>query len=58
MAKGEPGTAKPYLRGKIWWIRYSVSGQDRERFESSNSTNKNDAIRLLNKRRKEIDDVK
>lgn len=56
MAKGERGTAKPYLRGKIWWIRYSVPGEGQERFESSKSTNKNDAIRLLNKRRKEIDD--
>ena len=56
MAKGERGTAKPYLRGKIWWIRYSVPGEGQERFESSKSTIKNDAIRLLNKRRKEIDD--
>jgi integrase len=56
MAKGERGTAKPYLRGKIWWIRYSVPGEGQERFESSKSTHKNDAIRLLNKRRKEIDD--
>jgi integrase len=56
MAKGERGTAKPYQRGKIWWIRYSVPGEGQERFESSKSTNKNDAIRLLNKRRKEIDD--
>jgi len=56
MAKSERGTAKPYLRGKIWWIRYSVPGEGQERFESSKSTNKNDAIRLLNKRRKEIDD--
>lgn len=56
MAKGERGSAKPYLRGKIWWVRYSVPGEGNERFESSKSTNKNDAIRLLNKRRKEIDD--
>jgi integrase len=56
MAQGERGTAKPYLRGKTWWIRYSVLGERQERFESSKSTNKNDAIRLLNKRRKEIDD--
>jgi hypothetical protein len=56
MAKGERGTGKPYLRGKIWWIRYSVPGEGRERFESSQSTSKSDAVRLLNKRRKEIDD--
>jgi integrase-like protein len=56
MPQGERGTSKPYLRGEIWWIRYKVPGEERERFESSKSTNKNDAIRLLNKRRKEIDD--
>src|SRR5450755_4123585 len=56
MAKGERGTAKPYARGGIWWIRYSVPGEPKERRESSKSTNKNDAIRLLNQRRKEIDD--
>ena len=56
MPKGERGTAKPYLRGKIWWIRYSVPGEGQERFESSKSAIKNDAIRLLNTRRKEIDD--
>jgi integrase len=56
MPKGERGTSKPYLRGEIWWVRYKVPGEERERFESSKSTNKNDAIRLLNKRRKEIDD--
>ncbi|MGH9771414.1 MAG: hypothetical protein ACRD4Q_06920, partial [Candidatus Acidiferrales bacterium] len=33
-----------------------MPGEDRERFESSKSTNKIDAVRLLNKRRKEIDD--
>jgi 3-methyladenine DNA glycosylase/8-oxoguanine DNA glycosylase len=32
-----------------------VPGETKERRESSNSTNKNDAIRLLNSRRKEID---
>jgi len=56
MPKGERGTSRPYLRGKIWWIRYTIPGEERERFESSKSENKNDAIRLLNKRRKEIDD--
>ena len=56
MPKGERGTSKPYLRGNIWWIRYSVPGEEKERFESSKSPHKKDAIRLLNKRRKEIDD--
>ena len=54
MPRGERGTAKPYLRGKIWWIKYFVNAEPK--YESSKSTNKNDAIRLLNKRRKEVDD--
>ena len=56
MPKGERGSARPYLRGEIWWIKYKVPGEEKPRFESSKSKNKNDAIRLLNKRRKEIDD--
>jgi integrase len=56
MPKGERGTSRPYLRGKTWWIRNSVPGEAKERFESSRSTNKNDAVRLLNWRRKQIDD--
>lgn len=56
MPRGERGSARPYLRGKIWWIRYSVPGEADERRESSGSKNKQDAVRLLNKRRKEIDD--
>jgi integrase len=55
MPKGERGTSKPFLRGKIWWVRYSVPGEKEERRESSHSTNKNDAIRLLNQRRGEVD---
>src|SRR4051812_34292533 len=55
MAKGERGTTKPYLRGKLWWIKYYVPGEDKPRYESSKSANKNDAIRLLNQRRSEID---
>src|SRR4051812_5056926 len=56
MPQGERGTSRPYLRGKIWWIRYSVPGETTERFESSKSTNKSDAVRLLNQRRKQVDD--
>lgn len=41
---------------RIWWIRYKVPGDAHEKFESSKSTNKQDAVRLLNRRRKEIDD--
>ena len=44
------------MRGRIWWIRYKVPGDPEEKFESSKSTNKKDAVRLLNRRRKEIDD--
>jgi integrase len=55
MPKGSRGTGKPYLRGSTWWIKYSVPGESKPRYESTNSTNKTDAIRLLNKRRSEID---
>src|SRR3954447_6595962 len=55
MPRGEHGTAKPYLRGKIWWIKYYVPGEKMPRYESSKSTYKKDALRLLNQRRSEID---
>lgn len=55
MAMGERGTGRPYLRGGIWWIKYYVPGEDKPRYESSKSTNKSDAVRLLNQRRREID---
>jgi integrase len=58
MPKGERGTAKPYLRGTIWWVKYYVPGETHPRRESSGSTSKQDAVRLLNTRRKEIDDRK
>lgn len=58
MAKGERGTARPYLRGRIWWIKYYVPGELKPRRESSGSSNKNDAIRLLNQRRAEVDNRK
>jgi integrase len=53
MPKGEKGSGRPYLRGKIWWIKYFVSGVPK--YESSGSTKKSDAVRLLNQRRAEID---
>jgi integrase len=56
MPRGERGSSRPFLRGRIWYIRYSVPGEGRERYESSGSADKKEAIRLLNKRRKEIDD--
>lgn len=55
MPKGERGTAKPYLRGAIWWIKYYVPSEARPRRESSGSTNKQVAVRLLNTRRAEVD---
>src|SRR3982751_2423446 len=55
MPKGEKGTAKPYRRGQIWWIKYSVPGETKPRRESSGSVNKNDALKLLNQRRAEVD---
>jgi site-specific recombinase XerD len=42
-------------RGKIWWIRYTVPGERKERCESSESSSKADAIKLLNRRRREVD---
>jgi integrase len=53
MPKGERGTAKPYLRGKIWWIKYYVNGKPE--YESSKSERKADALRLLNQRRSDLD---
>ncbi len=55
MPRGERGTARPYLRGKIWWIKYYVPGEEKPRYESSKSTDKKEAQRLLNQRRSEID---
>lgn len=49
MSKGERGTARPFLRGKIWWIKYYVQGEVRR--ESSGSAHKADAVKLLNARR-------
>ncbi len=54
MPKGERGSSRPYLRGRIWWIRYTAPGEGK-RVESSKSTNRNDAVKLLNKRRTEAD---
>src|SRR5262249_30876094 len=43
-----PGFGTLMLRGRIWWIRYSVHGQRRE--ESSKSPEQRKALRLLRKR--------
>src|ERR1039457_7217597 len=54
MSRGEKGSSRPYLRGGVYWIRYMAEGKERR--ESSKSSNKNDAIKLQNMRRSEIDD--
>ena len=54
MPRGERGASRPYLRGDIWWIRYKVPGEEKERRESSKSTDKKFAMWLLNKRQEEI----
>lgn len=46
------GTGTIYKRGNVWWIDYSYRG-DRHR-ESSGSTRKKDAKKLLQKRMKEM----
>jgi integrase len=51
--KGERGTARPYLRGSIWWVKYYVDSKPQ--YESSNSERKSDAIKLLNLRRSQAD---
>src|SRR5215831_1830770 len=43
-----PGFGTLLLRGRIWWIRYSVHGQRRE--ESSRSPEQRKALRLLRTR--------
>lgn len=41
-----------YQRGRIWWLRYRVKGEDRE---SSRSTSRRQAERLLDRRQAELD---
>ncbi len=56
MAKGERGTGKPYLRGEIWWIKYYVDGEPIR--ESTETSVKAEAVKILNRKRKEADDGK
>jgi len=57
MPRGERGTAKPFqFKGcAVWYIKYYVPGEKMPRVESSKSTNKTVAVRLLNQRRAEVD---
>jgi integrase len=41
-----------YLRGKVWWVKVYVNGVARP--ESSGSSKRSDAVRLLNKRKAEL----
>jgi integrase len=52
MAKRERGEGSVYLRGRVWWVKLYVNGKARP--ESSGSTKRADAVRLLNRRRGEI----
>ena len=57
MAKGKIGTSRPFkMKGsKNWYINYTVPGEGR-RIESTGTDNEKEARRLLNAKRKEIDD--
>ena len=46
------GEGNVYLRNNTWWIRYSFRGKPKR--ESSHSSNQEDALKLLNRRMKEI----
>ena len=56
MPKGERGTARPYLRGKIWWIQYYVDGKPVR--ESTETESKTEAVKILNRKRKDADEGK
>jgi integrase len=51
--RGERGTARPYRRGKTWWVQYFSNGK-RVR-ESAYTNNKSIAIKLLNQRKAQSD---
>ena len=53
MPKGERPTARPYLRGKVWWVQHYPNG--RRLRESVHTTNKTIAERFLNHRKAESD---
>lgn len=48
MSAARRGLGGVYLRGGVWWIRYSYRGDKRR--ETSRSVNRSDAVRLLKKR--------
>src|SRR5918994_7212292 len=41
-----------WLRGRFWWLRYRVNGQEHR--ESSHSTSRREAEKLLDKRQAEL----
>ncbi len=52
MKQARRGLGGIYLRGGVWWVRYSYRGAKRR--ESSHSDNRADAVRLLKRRLGEI----
>jgi integrase len=52
MARRARGEGSVYLRGSTWWVKVYVNGVARP--ESSGSTKRSDAVKLLNKRKAEL----
>lgn len=52
MTRRARGTGRIHQRYNVWWIRFSVDGKRHD--ESSHSTKRSDAVKLLNKRLGEI----
>ena len=52
MVRRARGEGSVYLRGKIWWVKVYVNGEARP--ESSGSSKRSDAVKLLNKRKAEL----
>src|SRR4051812_12974578 len=52
MGRRARGEGSVYKRGNVWWVKVYVNG--RARPESSGSTKRGDAVRLLNRRKAEL----
>jgi hypothetical protein len=55
MPKGERGTARPYLRGKVWWVQYFANGRRVREFPQTAKTNKTADVKFLDNRKAESD---
>jgi integrase len=53
VARGKRGTGAPYLRGRIYWIKYYVDGAPV--YESTGTSIKSEAVKILNRKRVEAD---